>query len=79
MFLEMKVLGCTDRIREADISNTASILLVTRDGYTASLGDRTNLHAKLRSLLLVQEELKKEGYYGGTINVTNPEAPIYTP
>lgn len=79
MFLEMKVLGCTDQIREADISNTASLLLVTRDGYTASLGDRTNLHAKLRSLLLVQEELKRQGYYGGTINVNNPEAPIYTP
>ena len=79
LFLEMKVLGCTDRIREADISNTASILLLTRDGYTASLGDRTDLHAKLRSLLLVQEELKNQGYYGGTINVINPEAPIYTP
>ena len=79
MFLEMKVLGCTDQIREADISNTASLLLMTRDGYTASLGDRTNIHAKLRSLLLVQEELKRQGYYGGTINVNNPEAPIYTP
>ena len=79
LFLEMKVLGCTDMIKEADISNTNSILLLTRDGYTAGLGDRTNLHAKLRSLLIVQEELKKEGYDGGTINVTNPEAPIYTP
>ena len=79
LFLEMKVLGCIDQIKEADISNTDSILLVTRDGYTAGLGDRTNLHAKLRSLLLVQEELKRQEYYGGTINVANPEAPIYTP
>ncbi len=79
LFLEMKVLGCTDQIREADISNTESILLVTRDGYTASLGDRTNIHAKLRSLLLVQAELRQMESYGGTINVANPEAPIYTP
>ena len=79
LFLEMKVLGCTDRIAEADISNTSSIILATRDGYTAGLGDRTNLHAKLRSLLLVQEELKQMGNYGGTINVSNPEKPIYTP
>ena len=79
LFLEMKVLGCTDRIKEADISNTGSILLLTRDGYTAALGDRQNLHAKLRSLLLVQEELKQLDYSGGTISVTNPEAPIFTP
>ena len=79
LFLEMKVLGCIDQIKEADISNTSSILLVTRDGYTASLGDRTNIHAKLRSLLLVQEELKRTGNEGGTISVTNPETPIYTP
>lgn len=79
LFLEMKVLSCIDLIKEADISNTNSILLVTRDGYTAGLGDRTDLHAKLRALLIVQEELKREGYEGGTINVTNPEAPIYTP
>ncbi len=79
LFLEMKVLGCTDQIKEADISNTSSILLFTRDGYTAALGDRNNLHAKLRSLLLVQEELKQQNYSGGTISVTNPEAPIYTP
>ena len=79
LFLEMKVLGCTDQIKEADISNTSSILLVTRDGYTAAMGDRTNLHAKLRSLLLIQNELKAMEYYGGTINVSNPEAPIYTP
>ena len=79
LFLEMKVLGCTDKIAEADISNTNSILLVTRDGYTASLGDRQNIHAKLRSLLIVQEELKRTQNFGGTVNVTNPESPIYTP
>ena len=79
LFLEMKVLGCIDQIKEADISNTSSILLATKSGYTASLGDRTNLHAKLRSLLLVQEKLTELGYLGGTINVSNPESPIYTP
>ena len=79
LFLEMKVLGCINLIKEADISNTSSILLATRDGYTAGLGDRTNIHAKLRSLLLVQDELKKMGSIGGTINVSNPETPIYTP
>ncbi len=79
LFLEMKVLGCINQIKEADVSDTNSILLATRGGYTAALGDRTNIHAKLRSLLLVQEELIRLGQTGGTINVTNPEVPIYSP
>ena len=79
LFLEMKVLGCTAKIAEADISNTESILLATRDGFTVSLGDRENIHAKLRSMLLVQDELLRMGQSGGTISVINPEIPIYTP
>ena len=79
LFVEMKVLGCTGIIREADISNTDSILLATRDGYTVSLGTRENLHAKLRSMMLVRDKLRELQLTGGTINVTNPEIPIYTP
>jgi len=79
LFLEMKVLGCVDRIKEADIRDTNSILLVTKTGYTAGLGDRENLHAKMRSLLLIEEELQQMGRFGGTINLSNPETPIYTP
>lgn len=79
LFLEMKVLGCVDRIKEADIRDTNSILLVTKTGYTAGLGSRENLHAKLRSLLLIEDELQQMGRFGGTINLSNPEAPIYTP
>ena len=79
LFLEMKVLGCMDDIEEADISNTESILLATRDGYTVSLGKPENIHAKLRSMLLVRAELKNMNQTGGTINVSDPETPIYTP
>ena len=75
----MKVLGCTDRIKEADMTDPDSILLETRDGYTVSLGNAENLHAKLRSMLLVQEELQNRQMTGGTINVSNPESPIYNP
>ena len=77
LFLEMKVLGCTDQIAEADISNTESILLTTRQGFTVGMGDQTNIHAKLRALLLVQEWLIREGHTGGTIRVIDPEAPIF--
>ena len=77
LFVEMKVLGCTDQIAEADISNADSILLTTRDGYTVALGDRTNIHAKLKSMLLVRYQLVEMGKQGGTIRVTDPETPIY--
>ena len=75
----MKVQGCIDRIADVDLSDTGSILLTTRDGYTVWLGDRSNIHAKIRSLLLVQDQLIMMEKQGGTINVNNPESPIYTP
>ncbi len=79
LFLHMKVLGCTGEIKEADISNTESILLETRDGYTVSLGDMEEFHAKLRSMLLVRDELHTMQKTGGTINVSKPDTPIYAP
>jgi len=79
LFLHMKVLGCTGEIKEADMSNTDSILLETRDGFTVSLGDVEDLHAKLRSMLLVRDELHRMQKTSGTINVSKPETPIYTP
>ena len=79
LFIEMKVLNCTNKIAEADISNTSSILLTTREGFTVSMGDRTDIHAKLRSMMAVQDKLNEMGYTTGTINVTNPREPLYTP
>ena len=79
LFLEMKVLGCTKLIKEADLSNLNSLLLTTRDGFTVALGDSSNIHAKLRAMLLTREELLKRNYQGGVINVTLPETPIFSP
>ena len=79
LFMEMKVLGCTELIREADLSNPSSILLTTRDNFTVSMGSSESIHAKLRSMLLVREELLKMGKSGGAISVVNPETPNYSP
>ena len=79
LFLEMKVLGCTGEILEADLSNPSSILLTTRDGFNVSLGSAETLHAKLRSLLLVRDKLREMGKTGGTINVSAPAAPYFSP
>ncbi len=79
LFLEMKVLGCTEDIEEADLSNPDSILLTTRDGFTVRMGDSLNIHAKLRSMLLTRDELLQRGYTGGIINVVNLETPVFSP
>ena len=79
LFLEMKVLGCTELIEEADLSNISSLLLTTRDGFTVSLGDAGNIHAKLRAMLITRDELLRRGYQGGVINVILPESPVFSP
>ena len=79
LFLELKVLGCLSDIQEVDLSNTSSILMLTRDGYTVSLGDRERIHAKLRSMLYVRDKLRELGKNGGAINVSVPETPTYSP
>ncbi len=79
LFLEMKVLDCTGLIQQADLSNPDSLLLTTRDGYTVSMGNAMNIHAKLRSMLLTREELIRRNERGGIINVSLPETPIYSP
>ena len=84
LFLEMKVLNCGDRIEEADLSNPESILLKTKDGYTVSIGNGERIHAKLRSMLLVLDEVGRMVQAGktkpeGRINVITPETPYYTP
>ena len=80
LFMEMKIIGCTNLIREADLSSTSSVLLTTRSPeYTVSLGTGDTLHAKLRSMLLVREKLMEMGKNAGSINVSNPETPFYSP
>lgn len=79
LFMEMKVLGCTDQIREVDLSNPSSLLMSTWDGYTVSMGNGESIHAKLRSLLLVRQKLIEMEQTGGTISVSNPGTPSYSP
>ena len=79
LFLELRVINCIPLILEADLSNPTTMLLQTRDGYTVILGNRDSLHAKLRSMLMVRQELMSRGFRNGTINVSNPESPLYSP
>ena len=76
-------------IREIDLGNAVRdkdpvVLMETRAGYVVNMGDcrssrpeENRIHAKLRALLLVQEELIRMGKTGGTIDVKTPESPYY--
>ncbi len=79
LFLEMKIVDCTDKVEEVDLSNAASLLLTTRAGFTVSLGDSRDLHAKLKSMKLTQDELIHRGYVSGVINVSDPANPVFSP
>ena len=73
-----RVLTCTGDVWV--LSSTSSVLLTTRSPeYTVSLGTGDTLHAKLRSMLLVREKLMEMGKNAGSINVSNPETPFYSP
>lgn len=79
MMREIRVLGIRDMIVEIDISDPQNIYLLTADGMSVSLGDRRDIHAKLRSMVLTREELIRRGLTGGSINVSKPENPTYVP
>lgn len=79
LFLELRVMTCVENVQEVDLTNPDDIYMKLRDGYVVRLGDIQNLHAKLRATLLVHSELMSQQMYSGTINVTDPEKPIYTP
>lgn len=79
LMVELKVMSALSMIEELDLSNMDNIFLVSRDGYSIRLGDTTRLHAKLRSMIMTMERLSRDGYQGGTIDVSAPVNPTYIP
>ena len=51
--------------------------MVNMGDCRSSRPEENRIHAKLRALLLVQEELIRMGKTGGTIDVKTPESPYY--
>lgn len=76
---ELKVIRMEGEITHFTVSDLSSLLMETREGYSVRLGDYTNLHAKLKSLKAVKEELNRRQTGLGTIDVSNPEHPSFLP
>lgn len=79
VLVELKVMSALTRVKELDLSNMDNLFIVSTDGFTVRLGAAENLHAKLRSMLLTLNHLTQEGYQGGTVDVSSPVNPTYTP
>ena len=47
--------------------------------YIVRLGDSTDLHSKLRAMILTIEYLRQNGHGEGTVDVSAPVNPTYTP
>ena len=67
------------QISELNITDPESIYLVTRDGYSAHLGDLTSLRAKIGIVRAVVAKLREMGKSGGMLEASTPAEAIYTP
>ena len=83
ILIELRALGGLELITELDMTAMDSITLKTTDGLTVSMGDETQIHQKIRAMLVVRENLLVNDYYGqgggGTIVVVDPGSPAYRP
>ena len=79
ILVELKVMSALDRIEELDMSSMESIFLATRDGYSVRLGNSSDIHRKLRAMLLTLDALAGGEDGVGTIDVSAPVNPTFTP
>ena len=79
IMVELKVLSAQSEVTMIKLSDLSHILLETREGYSVSLGDTSEIHAKLKAMLAIKEELNKMGKGPGTIDVGSPEEPTFLP
>lgn len=76
---ELEQQGCLSQISELNVTDPESIYLVTRDGYSAHLGDLTSLRAKIGTVRAVVAKLREMGNSGGMLEASIPGEAIYTP
>lgn len=79
ILIEMKAMKGLELLRELDMSSMDSIYLGTRDGFYVRLGSEDSIHEKLRAFMITRERVIEMGYTSGTIDVTDPGRPTYSP
>jgi len=79
LLTEITLQGYFQQVSELNVTDPESIYLITRNGYTAHLGDLTDLRAKIGTVRAVEAKLIEMGKTGGMMEVTIPGEAIYTP
>ncbi len=79
VLVELKAMQGLSNLAELDMSGMDSIYLATRDGFSVRLGSDESIHEKLRAFLITRERLLEMDKYAGTIDVTDPGRPTYSP
>ncbi len=79
ILIELKAMKGLDIVQELDLARMDRIYLATRDGFYIHMGDDERIHEKLRAMMITREKVIEMGYEGGTIDVTDPEKPTFTP
>ena len=76
---ELQLLSAQGDVTKIKLSDMSHILLETSEGYSVSLGDSTNLHAKLKAMLSIKATLNTMETGLGTLDVSTPTAPVFLP
>lgn len=83
ILIELRAMKGRDLICELDMTSMDSITLKTTDDFIVNLGNEKDIHKKLRAMMIVREEILRNGYCGpvtgGTIVVADPASPSYMP
>jgi len=76
---ELQLQQYMDQVSELNLTDPESLYLITTDGYTAHLGDGTNLRAKIGTVRGVVAKLREMNRRGGVIEASVPGEATYTP
>ncbi len=76
---EIELQGIRSEVAELNLADPDSLYLITVDGYTAHLGSREELRAKIGTVRAVVEKLREMGKKGGMLEASRPEEVTYTP
>lgn len=79
ILVELKAMQGLSLLAELDMSGMDSIYLATRDGFFVRLGSEQSIHEKLRAFMITRDRLIEMGKTSGTIDVTDPGRPTYSP
>jgi len=83
ILVELKAMKGVDLIAELDMSSMDSIYLTTHGGenqrFYVRLGSEESIHEKLRAFMITRDKVLQMGYTSGTIDVTDPGRPTYSP